>query len=216
MTGRDELETDERALALRTQGKTYAEIARVLDLPKAIDANRAFNRALRRHLPAEMVRLRAVETERLDRMERAVKMQAQLVPAEVDRRVRGIQRQRDRLFDEPRHPRRVPLLLSHLPAELRSRAEAATGNAQVRVVSRRQHGTDSSYDVWAIAGDRVVLMRLAVRHDGSVAEDTTSFLRRDVTDVIDAGADDAVLVVAPDDRRYPITRDFAAEVNQAG
>jgi uncharacterized protein (DUF2267 family) len=67
-----------------------------------------------------------------------------------------------------------------LPAELRSRVMAATGNAEIRVIERRRRsGQDAGgddYQVYALAGDRFVHMRLGLRPDGSVDETTETLL----------------------------------------
>jgi len=67
-----------------------------------------------------------------------------------------------------------------LPAELRSRVMAATGNADVRVITRlppaEADGAPDHYEVYGLAGDRFVHMRLGLRTDGSVHETTETFL----------------------------------------
>ena len=51
---------DEQALVLRDQGLSFAGIAQELDLAGAIEANAAFNRALRLRSPAEQSALRGL------------------------------------------------------------------------------------------------------------------------------------------------------------
>jgi hypothetical protein len=58
--------------------------------------------------------------------------------------------------------------IERVPSELADRVRAATANSQYRRIERRGEG----YGVSAVAGDRVVVMELAVRADGSVAETT--------------------------------------------
>ncbi|MGH9226570.1 MAG: hypothetical protein ACRD2W_22925 [Acidimicrobiales bacterium] len=91
-------ETDEQALVLRSQSKGFGRIAEALGLAKANDANEAFNRALRRHPPEEQVTIRAEENSRLDRLARAVSADQTRTKAEVDERLRAIERLRRRLI----------------------------------------------------------------------------------------------------------------------
>ncbi|MDR3647852.1 MAG: hypothetical protein P4L20_02075 [Acidimicrobiales bacterium] len=62
----DDVDRDEQALLLRDQGRSFAAIARVLNLADAIEANAVFNRALKRHTLAEHATLRSWEMTRLD------------------------------------------------------------------------------------------------------------------------------------------------------
>ena len=80
----------------------------------------------------------------------------------------------------------APVELETLHPELRSRVMAATAHADVRVVRlRHTEGDDSGdeYTVHALAGDRLVCMRLALRADGSVAETTETFLTSELVAV---------------------------------
>jgi hypothetical protein len=80
----------------------------------------------------------------------------------------------------------------HLPAEIHSRIMAATAHARIR---RIEHRADSDppmpqglWTVDAVAGDRFVHQVLGLRDDGSVFEETRTFLLTDITDVsVDAG-----------------------------
>ncbi|MBV8159408.1 MAG: hypothetical protein JO265_00645 [Acidimicrobiia bacterium] len=67
----DSLERDRSALELRVKGKSFSSIARTLEFPRALDANEAFNRALRRCPDAERSAIVAKELERLDALSRA-------------------------------------------------------------------------------------------------------------------------------------------------
>jgi hypothetical protein len=91
-----------------------------------------------------------------------------------------------------------------LPAEIHARVMAATAHATVR---RIQHLDRSDADlpqgIWtvdAISGDRFVHQVLALRADGSVCEETRTFLTAEILEVsFDAGG--ATLVVeGPSDR----------------
>jgi hypothetical protein len=61
---------------------------------------------------------------------------------------------------------------SELPDELRSRVLAATAHAEHRRVEFVPEGELPVWVVEAVSGDRLVLMRLALRADGSVDEST--------------------------------------------
>lgn len=79
--------------------------------------------------------------------------------------------------------RTVPSL-DQLPAELRSRVEAATAHASYRMI--RQTDTQA-FEVYALAGDRVVHMVLGLRPSGSVDEMTETFVRHQVLGVVLSG-----------------------------
>ena len=65
----DNEDRDEQALLLCEEGRAFAGIARVLELANAVEANAAFNRALRRHTPGYQVTLRSREMRRLDTLD---------------------------------------------------------------------------------------------------------------------------------------------------
>ena len=67
----DSVEQDLQALRLRRDGRSFSAIARELSLGRAIDANDAFNRALRRCPEEERKEVVAEELRRLDRLESA-------------------------------------------------------------------------------------------------------------------------------------------------
>ena len=94
----EDVDGDEQALLLRDQGRSYAAIARVLDLAGAIDANAAFNRALRRHTPPEQANLRSREMARLDTLSDRLRKREGVSEEELARQLRGIQRLRKTLF----------------------------------------------------------------------------------------------------------------------
>lgn len=109
--------------------------------------------------------------------------------------------------------------LEELPAELRSRVMAATAHARHRCVERRtrQEGPDGSYEVYAIAGDRFVHMVLAVRPDGSVAEETETLLRHQIVEVA-LGDDQATLEVheGTGPRRIPVPLEIVPALTENG
>ena len=76
---------------LRDQGRSYAAIARVLDLAGAIDANAAVNRALRRHSATEQATLRSREMARLDTLSDRLRKREGVREEELARQLRGIQ-----------------------------------------------------------------------------------------------------------------------------
>ncbi len=94
----DDLNRDEQALLLREQGRSFARIARTLDLGGAIDANAAFNRALRRHSPGEQVGLRSREMARLDALGERLRRRQDVSEEELARQLHGLQRLRKTLF----------------------------------------------------------------------------------------------------------------------
>ncbi len=89
---------DEQALLLREQGRSFAGIARVLDLSGALEANAAFNRALRRHTPAEQAALRSREMARLDALGERLRRREGVSEDELARQLYGLQRLRKTLF----------------------------------------------------------------------------------------------------------------------
>jgi len=89
---------DEQALFLREQGRSFAGIARVLDLSGALDANAAFNRALRRQTPGEQAALRSREMARLDALAERLRRREGVSEEELARQLHGLQRLRKTLF----------------------------------------------------------------------------------------------------------------------
>ncbi len=73
-----------------------------------------------------------------------------------------------------------------LPPELRSRVMAATGNADIRVIERREPvepQAEGGYEVFAVAGDRFIHMVLRLRVDGSGDEVTETMLPENIRGV---------------------------------
>ena len=62
----ESVERDRQALDLRVAGKSFSFIARELEFARAVDANEAFNRALRRCPAKERKTLVEKELKRLD------------------------------------------------------------------------------------------------------------------------------------------------------
>ncbi len=98
----------------------------------------------------------------------------------------------------------------HLPAEIHSRVMAATAHAQVRQIEHHDAADatlpDGVWTVDAVAGDRFVHQVLALRSDGSVAEETQRFLTTEVL-VVSFDADGAAVSLSgpsgPDSIRVP-------------
>jgi len=89
---------DEQALVLRDQGLSFAGIARELDLTGAIEANAAFNRALRLRSAAEQSALRGREVARLDALSDRLRARQGVSEEELARQMHGVQRLRKTLF----------------------------------------------------------------------------------------------------------------------
>lgn len=104
-----------------------------------------------------------------------------------------------------------------LPDELRSRVMAATAHASHRHIRRLESGDEAgaAYAVEAVSGDRVTLMRVSLRHDGSVDETTDTFTARDVADLdMDASQ---ITVQGPEGlRTVTVARDTAEAVDAIG
>jgi hypothetical protein len=90
----DGLERDDKVLALREDGRTFAGIARELGLKGTLDANAAFIRALRRRPASEQESLRTHEMARLDALAERVRRREDLDEAEVAKRIRSLDRLR--------------------------------------------------------------------------------------------------------------------------
>ena len=97
----DDVDRDERTLALRDAGRSFAGIAKVLGLEDAHAANASFNRALRCRPKAQQEWLRSREMTRLDAVASRVRERDDLSVEEIVGRLRGVKHQRKTLF---RHP----------------------------------------------------------------------------------------------------------------
>jgi len=91
----DSLERDRRALDLRREGKSFSAIARVLEFSRAVDANEAFNRALRRCPDDERQTIVDQELGRLDVLASAEHPNGDEKGAQRARAIKGL---RDRLL----------------------------------------------------------------------------------------------------------------------
>lgn len=94
----DDVARDDKALALREKGKSFASIARALGMGRGLDANAAFNRSLRRHPAEEQEALRNHEIARLDALGEQVRKRGDLDEVELARKMRSLDRLRKSLF----------------------------------------------------------------------------------------------------------------------
>ncbi len=93
----EDIDRDEQALVLRDQGRTYLDIAEILDLDGARAAHAAFNRGLRLRPRAEQGWLRSRELARLDALATRMRGRDDLGVDEVVRHLRALKRQKDSL-----------------------------------------------------------------------------------------------------------------------
>jgi len=91
----DTVERDRQALDLRVMGRSFSAIARALEFPGAVDANDAFNRALRRCPDRERKTIVAQELKRLDALASAEQPDGDEKKAQRARAIKGL---RDRLL----------------------------------------------------------------------------------------------------------------------
>jgi hypothetical protein len=91
---------DDQVLQLRDEGRSFAGIARELDFAGALEANAAFNRALRRRTPAEQAAVRSREMARLDALGERLRNREDVSEEELARQLRGVKRLRKTLFVE--------------------------------------------------------------------------------------------------------------------
>ena len=89
---------EDRILELRVQGKSFAGIAKTLGLDRPCQANDAFNRALRRQLPARRAALRGQELTRLDALADGIRAHRELGADGLARRLRTVARLRTMLM----------------------------------------------------------------------------------------------------------------------
>jgi len=93
-----DIDRDEQALTLRDQGRSFVEIARILEVEGVREATAAFNRALRRRPNAEQAWLRSREAARLDALASRLRWRDDLSVEEVVRHLYSLQYQRKMLF----------------------------------------------------------------------------------------------------------------------
>ena len=91
----DSAARDRKALDLRMDGRSFSRIAKELDFRRAVDANEAFNRALRRCPDDEREQVKARELERLDALASAERPDDDKKAAQRERAIKGL---RDRLL----------------------------------------------------------------------------------------------------------------------
>jgi hypothetical protein len=85
---------DEQVVGLRTQGRSFAAIARTLGLEGARQAHEAFSGALRRRPAPERAELREAESVRLEALAESTRAREDLTPEQVNKRLRTIERLR--------------------------------------------------------------------------------------------------------------------------
>lgn len=87
-------ELDDQVLRLREEGRSFANIARQLGLEGALQANAAFNRALRRQPEAEQESVRNHEMVRLDDLAERLRQRPDLDEVQLARRMRNLEQLR--------------------------------------------------------------------------------------------------------------------------
>jgi hypothetical protein len=90
---------DQKVLRLRGEGQPYARISRDLGLERAADAQKAFQRELRRLPASDAKRVRAEEMSRLDRLAERVRGDAKQNEMDRARRLKTIERMRNQIRD---------------------------------------------------------------------------------------------------------------------
>lgn len=76
---------DEEVIAQREQGLSYSAVARTLGIKRAVDAQAAFVRAMRRLPDGEREALYKRESERLDQLEARILSRDAVQPAKLER-----------------------------------------------------------------------------------------------------------------------------------
>lgn len=89
---------DEDALRLRDEGRSYAAVARSLNLKRSNDAHAAFIRALRQRPDDEKALLIGREQIRLDQLEARIRDRDKDDPTRLDRRLIALERLRTSLL----------------------------------------------------------------------------------------------------------------------
>jgi hypothetical protein len=93
-------ELEQRALTMRTAGKSYTNIARALGLGGPREAHDTFSRAVRHQPSKERAALRSAESSRLDKLAKKTKARADLTAEQVARRLRSIERLRQTVMSD--------------------------------------------------------------------------------------------------------------------
>src|SRR5580698_8273207 len=89
--------SDEDALRLREEGRTYASVARSLNLKRSNDALASFLRALHQRPEAERAELIGRERVRLDQLEARIRDRDRDDPTRLDRRLGALEKLRGSL-----------------------------------------------------------------------------------------------------------------------
>jgi len=85
----------DRVIELRSEGNSFASIAKTVGLARSLDAFGAFVTAVGTRSPAQQKKLRAEENSRLDTLERRIQQQPD--SADRDRRIASVRKLRQRL-----------------------------------------------------------------------------------------------------------------------
>jgi hypothetical protein len=91
----DEGTVGDRVVALRSEGRSFASIAKAVGLERSMDAFTTFVDEVAQRSPAEQVRLRAEENSRLDTLEERTRGRTEA--SELDRKLAIIVQLRERL-----------------------------------------------------------------------------------------------------------------------
>jgi hypothetical protein len=92
---------DGEVLRLRSSGQAFARISRDLRLDKPVDAQRAFQRAVRRLPGPEQEEVYRQESARLDRLAEKVNANVDKAPEEKTRQLAAVERLRGLLTVDP-------------------------------------------------------------------------------------------------------------------
>ena len=90
-----EQSVEDRVIALRSDGESFAAIAKTVGVARGLDAFALFVDAVSRRSPSEQTKLRAEENGRLDNLERRTRRRTD--DAERDRKLASIRKLRERL-----------------------------------------------------------------------------------------------------------------------
>jgi len=85
----------DRVIELRSEGNSFASIAKTVGLARSLDAFGAFVAAVGTRTPAQQKKLRAEENGRLDTLERRIQQQPE--SADRERRIASVRKLRQRL-----------------------------------------------------------------------------------------------------------------------
>ena len=91
----EELGVGDRVIALRSEGKSFAAIAKTIGVERSLEALGVFVDAIARRPPAEQTKLRAEENERLDALEGRLRQNGDV--DERDRKLASVRKLRQRI-----------------------------------------------------------------------------------------------------------------------